>query len=228
MRKISKVLQAQLIQSIDDSNLAYDQPDFIDEGTHSAVRFIQDPAVPNVLRISFRGTIPTDKKNLWDDLDFDQVSWKGLKAHHGFSRCVDALLPIVQKRIQEFMLTSPIGPQIILEGHSLGAALAILTLWVIKFSAPLVDLRVFAVEPPRSMGRASSHLYNSMLKDKVTWTRNEQDVITHAPLSDWGYRHVGHKIQLGSRWNWWTAFFGKKWAHLLPQVKVNLLKLQAI
>jgi len=85
-------------------------------GVHAFVALRQDLAV-----VSFRGTDKDDPTDIGDDINLRLIPWAaGGRVHCGFSGALDQLLPGIQKALEG------VTSRILVTGHSLGAAMAVL------------------------------------------------------------------------------------------------------
>lgn len=213
--KLTKDLQTAFLQVAKDSDVVWAEPDYVGTITNSAVSYLT-LASPSP-RIVFRSSNPANWNDVTSDLKAKLVPYRGVKCHQGFSESLEEVLPYILQRIKE---TNP--QEIILEGLSKGASLAILAHYVLQQLYPSLRIRTYALEPARVFSWESAHLVDRIYAGSIFWTRNECDIITHLPFVDEGYDHVGNKVQLGNRFAWWRAFSGKNWSHLLPNVVKNL------
>jgi len=218
--------KALLYQAWLDSATCYLQSDYVSESVDASVTFFSDDKAPKTLRVAFRGTVDTNIKDLLNDGDILPVLWEDIIVHQGFAASVDSLWKTIKKTITQFK-----PDNIIFEGHSRGASIALLAAW--RFRKEYAGLGIKAIaavlEPARCVAWSSLDNFNRVFFDQdpfsVLWTRNDEDIITHIPLFFGGYGHVDGKFQLGHRMYWWTAFGGKKWAHMLPNLINSIEKL---
>lgn len=225
--RVTQDTKRTLLLAAEDCQSVYDLPDVIENTTDIGIKFFTRGE--NHLVIAFRGTLPGDKKNLWEDLDLLLVPWRGLTVHQGFSRCVEACLPILEKEISSFSTPGQSSLTIQLVGHSLGAGVASLMMWALIDEMIVQDdqLSVVALESPRTMSSRSARLFNRYHRHQTIRTRNNQDAITHVPPVGLDYHHVGTLVQLGDPWNLCRSVRvdSPTWSHLLPNVKSSILNL---
>jgi hypothetical protein len=138
---------------------------------HAAITDIQGYRV-----VAFRGTIPSSWRDWLRDFYeipsfHDGLGW----CHAGFLDGAEDLWPLVQPAMS--------GRKVILAGHSLGGAMAIITAGLMTLSRmPLVSLVTFGA--PRACGKTLVKL----LKDvEVRQYRNGNDPVPEVPLL---YEHV--------------------------------------
>jgi len=134
--------------------------------------------------VAFRGTQPEALTDLIIDLQANPVAWNqpgepGGRVHAGFARAARAVLPAVRQWLDAGWAHRN---ELILTGHSLGAALATLaasvlqpTLWV-AIGSPRVGDAAFAA---------------SLAAKRGVRIVDCCDAITDVPLPVFGYSHVG-------------------------------------
>ncbi|CAM9163605.1 unnamed protein product [Ectocarpus sp. 4 AP-2014] len=151
--------------------------------------------------ITFSGTDPSSVKNWIDDLEATTVpnTYGGLceqcQVHRGFLAAYDLVKDQVRYAIGQHMQYNP-HVQILITGHSLGAALAVLC---------FLDLRVnrgLGQGPNSSVSFAPIYLFGSprvgneafatlTTRPGVSIFRlvHHRDPVPHLPLEAWGYHH---------------------------------------
>jgi Lipase (class 3) len=139
--------------------------------------------------LSFRGTRPDDYRDLITDLRANLVAWpeSAGRVHDGFAIAVRALRPQIADWI-EFAKAD--GNELILTGHSLGAALATLAAsiwrpgWLVTLGSPRVGDREFVASVDAA--------HRVRLVDCC-------DAVTDVPPELDGYTHVGASAYLTRR-----------------------------
>lgn len=155
--------------------------------------------------IAFRGTACredwiTDFDVRWWDPGFRRVTdmpWADLgvgRVHHGFWEAAGSVID------QVLTLDGGETP-VVITGHSLGAALAVLTAWrMARLGLPLAAVITFG--GPRVGDSAWSRNYQSQMVNsqletlrEITWRIvNEEDIVARVPGWLMGYRHVGREL----------------------------------
>ena len=150
----------------------------------------------DVLSITFRGT---DSLKDWKaDFSF----WKKtiaygnhqsrIRVHHGFYGLYTQLG--VRDRIMSEIV--PGVNRVLIAGHSLGAALAVLCAVDVQYNEPELDIETILFGCPRVGNKAFALSYNKRV-DKTVRIENGCDIITKVPPAIFGFRHVGAKLHVG-------------------------------
>ncbi len=151
----------------------------------------------DLLRVTFRGS---DSKTDWrHNFQFmkkcipygNQDS--AIRVHTGFLNAYKS--PQVRRRIQD-MVSSSVR-KILVTGHSLGAALAILCAVDLQYNYPDRDIECIVFGCPRVGNAAFRDSYNKRVF-KTIRVQNGNDIVTKVPLWIMGYRHVGAPISVGA------------------------------
>ena len=161
--------------------------------------------------VTFRGTQSrTDWKN---NLDFVLSEGYGGQAnellgrvHRGFSGALDSVWGQVKRTINQFQNQ---GQTLWITGHSLGAALATLTVsrLVLGEDKPVGGLYTFG--SPRVGDRVFSQNFNNQFKGQSFRLVNNTDIVTRLPPRQVGYSHVGtflyfsDSIRITNDLYWW-------------------------
>jgi len=146
------------------------------QGTEGFVAWNDHAAI-----VAFRGTQPTDRADVWSDVDFRPTRWeRGGTVHEGFAAALDAVWDAVAARLHSLQ-----GRTTWFTGHSLGAAVA--TLAADRFGTP--D-GVYTLGSPRVGDREFVAEFNARHGRRSCRYVNNHDVVTHVPPSRWGFSHV--------------------------------------
>jgi hypothetical protein len=163
------------------SCIGFDAPAlFADSETNSQAFGAYRPVDATAL-IAFRGTQPDAVEDLITDLKFRLVDWPeaGGRVHEGFAAAFRSLRP----QIDHWLETAGAGRgQLILTGHSLGAALATLATSVWK------PAQLLTLGSPRVGDATFATLFAAQ---SVVRLVDCCDLVTDVPLEIGGYRHVG-------------------------------------
>ena len=144
--------------------------------------------------VTFRGT---DSKRNWMNnfcfakrsVPYDNTDTE-IRVHEGFLRTYRS----VRKKIHDLI---PQGAcRVIVTGHSLGAALAVLCAVDIQYNFPHKDVQAYLFGCPRVGNKAFSKSYNKRVF-KTLRIVNGNDIVTKVPFAFMGYRHVGAKLKIG-------------------------------
>jgi triacylglycerol lipase len=142
--------------------------------------------------IAFRGSDHTEIEDWVGNADFDLVfdpHIRGGQVHSGFQRGVASIWPQIQELVSEHRRPEQ---RLILTGHSLGGALAVLT--AARFAsaqrAPELDA-IFTFGQPRAGDHDFVRRFDRDFKDRTFRYVNRYDLITRLPPRLLGYDHAG-------------------------------------
>ena len=133
--------------------------------------------------LSFRGSTPSERSNLKNDMDIRPVSLgENVFVHEGFLRSLDAIWPDIEAALHRLIGE---GYNLQFTGHSLGAAMATLA------ASRISPAALYTFGSPRVGNRA----FLSRLKPVPVyrWV-NCCDVVTALPMASLGYQHAGEAL----------------------------------
>jgi hypothetical protein len=142
--------------------------------------------LPQLAILAFAGTDPLNLADWITDFDF-RVDSQGL--HSGFSRALEVIWKDVVARI------SAKDRPLLVAGHSLGGALAVL------FASRLVQERrehlvgVYTFGMPRSGGQTFAQEVSRSIGRRTFRFIHGSDIVPAMPPSEFGFSHVGTRIQ---------------------------------
>lgn len=159
-------------------------------GTDAFLLSREDTAV-----LVFRGTEPGNLKDLLADASFLPTAAAGGFAHHGFVAALDDVYAAIERAVAPGEGTPP--RRLLVAGHSLGAALAVLAAARLDARADLEVAGVYAFGMPRTFDSAAAAAYTGSPLGGRTW-RFVADLDAVARLPPRGtvldYVHVGALI----------------------------------
>jgi hypothetical protein len=139
------------------------------------------------LTVAFRGT--QNAKDWLTDLDAALVAiptQPKTKVHRGFLK---ALTSVIDQVVAEIEHSSPFH-MLIVTGHSLGGALAMLAAPALRALGHNPDY-VFTFGQPRVGNSGFSSGYDQVLRNRTWRFVNEEDIVPRVPFVSLGYRHAG-------------------------------------
>jgi len=151
----------------------------------------------DTLTVAFRGS---DSKKDWQtNLTFGlwKVPWEtisGSRVHRGFAEAYR--MPQIRLRILSLIV--PSVHRVVVCGHSLGAALAVLCAADVKKNFSAVSVEAYLFGCPRVGNRAFCEDYNRAVPHTLR-VENGNDIVTKLPLRIMGYRHVGQVLRIGRK-----------------------------
>ncbi len=147
--------------------------------------------------IVFRGT---DSKSEWASnfMFLKKVlpygnTYSKIRVHSGFILAYKQ--PCVRDKIHSLI---PRGiTQIVITGHSRGAALAVLCAVDLQYNFPKNNIKVYLFGCPRIGNAAFARSYNRRVFDTLR-IENGNDIVTKLPPAIFGFRHVGTRVGVGA------------------------------
>ena len=133
--------------------------------------------------VAWRGTEPSEYKDVLADLKFRKVSGLDGRVHRGFKGYVDKIYDQVLAKVKE--ITAKKWYKVYVTGHSLGGASALIC--TNRFEEHFFVQACYTYGSPRPGGWK----YSQSFKTKVFRVRNNNDVVTKVPPTWFGYKHVG-------------------------------------
>jgi triacylglycerol lipase len=141
------------------------------------------------LILSFRGTEVKSIQDFFTNGYCTQTKACAGKVHAGFWQSCQAVWPDIETAIQQQRSQQ----QLILTGHSLGGALAVLA--ADQFQRCGHDVNgVYTFGCPRIGDRTFAMQYNRRLYNHTYRLVNHKDVVPHLPPNKFGYAHIGQLI----------------------------------
>lgn len=144
--------------------------------------------------IAFRGTQPKHSSNLWADANCLLTGTP--KRHKGFMGVWSQLKTAV---VRWLLKHQPL--RIVLSGHSLGGALAVLAAYDLAAGWTIEEVTVFGCPRVGTPGFASDYASrksgaNNSLGDVTTRYVHSTDVVSRIPPPWFWYKHVGHPVNV--------------------------------
>ncbi len=158
------------------------------------------------LVVTFRGSqIPGNRTDLRHNFRFlprrvpFEHTPEAVRAHRGF---LEKYLSI-RKDLHAIVERSG-RPEIVLNGHSAGGALAALAYFDLKRSYPNRRVSAVTFGMPRVFNRRGAEIINRR-RDRLIRIVNGDDLVPRVPFRVFGYRHVGRTVVL-TRGRWYRPF----------------------
>ncbi len=174
-------------------------PSFSDAGTGSQCRFLESD---RYRMLAFRGTEPSEIADIRTDLDKaltvfppSLLNSHDVRVHQGFVAALASIWP----GILEYLRVEPRKP-LLLTGHSLGGALAVLAAFVLRFREDDEGFTRPALAGVRSYGQprvgdaAFAETFDRALRPLHWRVINHRDVVPRLPPRAMGYRHTGRVL----------------------------------
>ncbi len=148
----------------------------------------------NIITVSFRGT---DSKLNWiynfcfakKSIPYGN-SASDIRVHCGFLESYKSVRDKIHAQIPEHQC------KIIVTGHSMGAALAVLCAVDLQYNFPEKDIEAYLFGCPRVGNTAFANSYNKRVFKTLRIT-NGNDIVTKLPPAVFGYRHIGVNVHTG-------------------------------
>jgi Lipase (class 3) len=136
----------------------------------------------DTLIISFTGTQPLFiPETVWDDLFIEHTKFGGGWVSKGFYKAWND--------IKNFILARLPIKNVIIIGHSLGAAIATLASYYIKDTYPSTEVIIYTYASPRVGDTAFAKSFNDK-NIKSYRVQNYWDIVPRLPIKDLGYHHI--------------------------------------
>jgi len=151
----------------------------------------------NSIMIVFRGTVPWDIKNWIEDLNFIYTSYancdNGCKVHEGFYGDFKEVQSDMMKKLNSKIKNHP-DSQIIVTGHSLGAAIATLAASELISKGIQVD-HLYTFGSPR-VGDSNyvSWFESKFNTNNVFRITHHMDPVPHLPPLDFTFLHLPYEV----------------------------------
>ena len=156
---------------------------FIDEGGTQAYVF----RIKNLVVLAFRGTDST--ADVFLDAKATHKSMSAGTFHSGFLEAfnfasepiIDSMAPMVEKHTA-----------VVVTGHSMGGALAMLSNWFLPFHIS----QIYTFGCPRFMCQMTAGRWERTLKEKAFRFFHNNDVVPRIPPSRLDWAHCGHRMYI--------------------------------
>lgn len=161
--------------------------------------FLQRDA--GVVRICFPGT--ASRQDWKTDAMIRKTDWRAGRVHRGFAHAINSVLDDITARLQA-------EDRIIVAGHSLGGALAMLCADELARRGERIDA-VYTFGQPRVGNWTFAAHYNAQLHDETWRIVNAGDPVPRVPFVFGTYKHAGTEVYLGDPGEvvvdhpWWTS-----------------------
>ncbi len=163
----------------------------------------------NKIIVSFRGTETDQLEDVVTDLKVRFEEGPLGKVHRGFLGGVESVWEEILETINKFQDN---GQSLWFTGHSLGAALAHITVakLIDDFDRPVYGLYTFG--QPRVGDKIFARNFNLEFKSRYFRFVNNNDLVTRVPFRSMRYRHAGTFLYLDtenvlhSDIHWWNQF----------------------
>lgn len=152
--------------------------------THVLINRYEDCIV-----IAFRGT--SSLRDWLTDMEFPLRPVAGGRVHEGFLSAINSVMVKLTAELSgsEVFKYQPVLP-IVVTGHSLGGALAVLCAWYLQDRGYAID-SVYTFGQPRVGDKAFAATYQAVLGAKTFRVVNQNDIVPRVPGVLMGYRHHG-------------------------------------
>jgi len=146
--------------------------------------------------VSFRGTVEKEIQDWVDDLKYWQITpymdAPDLGVHKGFYEAYHTTLKAQILAALDDPKNSP-GAPILVTGHSLGGALAVVAAFDLSRHHNKTVQEVYTFGQPRVGNRAFAVAYKATVRNHWRVTHRD-DVIPHVPLVAQGFAHAPHEV----------------------------------
>ena len=177
----------------------YVQAKVFSGGVADANGFVGYEKRSNTIIVAFSGTEAVSKRNWIEDFEFVMIPYsrcRGCKVHSGFYLTMMSVLGQIKEFTAALLSANP-AAKIVVTGHSLGAALASLTIAELSsdeaFKPSMITTGHYVFGSPRIGNDPFAEWYAS--KASLTFRINHgQDPVPHVPLQVMGFHHVRYEV----------------------------------
>jgi len=153
--------------------------------------FVGIDTTAQMILVSFRGTEPTSLKNWITDLSFPKTTVypdiPGAEVHEGFLEAYMTINDTMIAAVSQLVTSYP-SYSVHVTGHSLGAALCVLS--ALNIARVLgVSVSVYNYGDPRVGNQVFADYFDSIVPDLFRVV-NENDIVPHLPPRSFGFWHV--------------------------------------
>ena len=154
----------------------------ISDTNHDTHGYIGYQPSSQSITVSFRGSesISNWLSNL-DAVLTDYPNCSACKVHKGFYAAEQEVFPEIKSEVDKLIQKYP-DYQVLVTGHSLGAALATLTALDLSLSG-IKNIRMFNYGSPRVGNTAYADFYATIVKDRNRVTHHK-DIVPHSPMHE--------------------------------------------
>ncbi len=128
--------------------------------------------------ISFRGTEGTCVADIVTDVRFKKVSYKVGKVHEGFKLALDEVYSYLVAHLEGITTKDS---KIVINGHSLGGALALLCATRLKLEEGYKDVTLYTFGQPKAGDKEFIEKVEELFKDEYFRVVNDEDVVPKLP-----------------------------------------------
>ncbi len=174
----------------------------------------------NEIIVAFRGTEPSKAKDFVTDARFKLIAHSMGTVHEGFSQALSAVRTALLEKVFELHTDQ----RVIIVGHSLGGALAMLLAADIKKEIAASHVDVYTFGQPRVGCPKFISAYEQYVPRYHRFV-NDKDVVPKVPTNLWlGYRHSTNFFHIGSDFTITPQKEGYQWIDNLKTLLVGLFE----
>jgi triacylglycerol lipase len=173
--------------------------------------------------LAFRGTEPSEFADIQTDLKKELVAFpkavlesRAVRVHQGFADGLASVWAPVTEALRSGDATKPL----IVTGHSLGGALAVLAAYALRQQqVPFNVQGVYTYGQPRVGDGAFAEDYDRLLRVRHWRMVNHRDAVPRLPPRTMGFRHTGRVLYLGPDGK--PSIDPSRWFQLLDLVPID-------
>lgn len=170
-------------------------------------------AGPQATVVALAGTDPLLLPNWITNLDVRMVKEDRGRLHAGFRAAAVAAQPTLRSALERM---HDRDRPLVLAGHSLGGALAVLTAQWLERELHLPVRGVYSLGMPRVGDGAFAEDCGGTLGDRIFRLVHGDDIVACVPFSAAGYRHVGRYLRCPSGGRFAAADLTRDWSSNEP------------
>lgn len=163
----------------------------IKDKLHDTHGYIGYQPITQSIAVAFRGS--ESVSNWLSDLNAvmtDYPNCQGCQVHKGFYTAEQAVFLQVKNEVDRLLSKYP-DYQVLVTGHSLGAALATLTAVDLR-SEGIDNVNMFSYGSPRIGNTAFANFYSSLLGNNTNRITHHKDIVPHTPMHE-RFTHISRE-----------------------------------
>ncbi|KAH8828776.1 alpha/beta-hydrolase [Flagelloscypha sp. PMI_526] len=160
----------------------------------------------NTIVVAHEGTNSDDPTSILNDLEFNLVPLNtakfplfvdsGAEIHDGFQDSFYGGADDILTAVQDALISKK-SSKLLLTGHSLGGALAVMDAMMFKqVLDPSIDIKTITFGTPRSGNQEWADLVDQTLDTDHIFITNKNDIVPQLPFRSFGYRHSTGEVHI--------------------------------
>ncbi|KAJ7579670.1 alpha/beta-hydrolase [Mycena floridula] len=156
--------------------------------------------------VAHQGTDPKNPSSVWNDVKLPQVplnstlfkaqNGKDIRVHMGFQTAFERTQDTIHRGVRAALAQNKVS-KLLITGHSLGAALAMMDSVLLRQTLPSrIKISVMIFGLPRVGNQAWANYVDTKLKGALTYVSNGGDIVTRVPPRLLSFRHPRGEVHI--------------------------------